>query len=231
MKGLTGADARKGTSYGGCQSTRGTFYGRIDALGTMDEGMQATSQLHVGWFAAGFIDGSVRLYDARTPEMAGLELVLDLVCTALGNKFTLVFSYSVVSTLDCPSLIIHYGCVAFRRALVRIKEEVRVRLWLFVVLSTRSWWNASPTRSETINIFDDLELIEMKRKANTQSLKEMATLLRRVGHSEASVDLIALADLFPFSVLTTHVDLIKVKPVKKRREDPMTEVRKIMLKV
>ncbi|KAK2409982.1 regulatory-associated protein of TOR [Trifolium repens] len=116
MKGLTGADARKGTSYGGCQSTRGTFYGRIDALGTMgvkndqikresqglteadayyadndseDEGMQATPQLHVGWFAAGFIDGSVRLYDARTPEMAGLELVLDLVCTALGNKFTL----------------------------------------------------------------------------------------------------------------------------------------------
>ncbi|WJX11245.1 hypothetical protein P8452_01881 [Trifolium repens] len=66
---------------------------------------------------------------------------------------------------------------SFRRALVRIKEEVRVRLWLFVVLSTRSWWNASPTRSETINIFDDLELIEMKRKANTQSLKEMATLL------------------------------------------------------
>ncbi|KAK2415383.1 hypothetical protein QL285_037868 [Trifolium repens] len=104
----------------------------------------------------GFIDGSVRLYDARTPEMAGLELVLDLVCTALGNKFTLVFS-----TLDCPSLIIHYGCVAFRRALVRIKEEV----------------SASPTRRETINIFDDLELIEMKRKANTQSLKEMATLL------------------------------------------------------
>jgi hypothetical protein len=37
MKGLTGADARKGTSYVGCQSTRGTFYGRIDALGTMGE--------------------------------------------------------------------------------------------------------------------------------------------------------------------------------------------------
>ncbi|KAK2361654.1 regulatory-associated protein of TOR 2 (RAPTOR2) [Trifolium repens] len=51
--------------------------------------VEATSQLHVGWFAAGFIDGFVRLYDARTPEMAGLELVLDLVCTALGNKFTL----------------------------------------------------------------------------------------------------------------------------------------------
>ncbi|WJX46980.1 Regulatory-associated protein of TOR [Trifolium repens] len=31
--------------------------------------VEATSQLHVGWFAAGFIDGSVRLYDARTPEI------------------------------------------------------------------------------------------------------------------------------------------------------------------
>ncbi|MCH97534.1 regulatory-associated protein of TOR 1-like, partial [Trifolium medium] len=29
----------------------------------------AASQVHGGQFAAGFIDGSVRLYDARTPEM------------------------------------------------------------------------------------------------------------------------------------------------------------------
>ncbi|KAK2388200.1 hypothetical protein QL285_061906 [Trifolium repens] len=34
-KGLTGADARKGTRYGGCQSTHATLDGRVDAFGTM----------------------------------------------------------------------------------------------------------------------------------------------------------------------------------------------------
>lgn len=30
---------------------------------------QAASQVHGGQFTAGFIDGSVRLYDVRTPDM------------------------------------------------------------------------------------------------------------------------------------------------------------------
>jgi len=30
---------------------------------------QAASQVHGGQFAAGFVDGSVRLYDVRTPDM------------------------------------------------------------------------------------------------------------------------------------------------------------------
>jgi len=30
---------------------------------------QAASQVHGGHFAAGFVDGSVRLYDVRAPEM------------------------------------------------------------------------------------------------------------------------------------------------------------------
>ena len=31
--------------------------------------LQCASQVHGGRFAAGFLDGSVKLYDARTPEM------------------------------------------------------------------------------------------------------------------------------------------------------------------
>lgn len=31
--------------------------------------LQSASQVHGGQFAAGFVDGSVKLYDARAPEM------------------------------------------------------------------------------------------------------------------------------------------------------------------
>ena len=124
-----------------------------------------------------------------------------------------VVSYFVVFTLDCSSLIIHYGCATFIRAwmLGAWGRTIYVgsRLCLFGVLSTRSRWRviwyifklfcfrifdeavlfflflmillvSHRLGSETFNIFDDPELIEKKRKANTRSLKEMATLLRYI---------------------------------------------------
>lgn len=49
-------------------SLQTTFFHLIYAL-CMSFVFQAASQVHGGQFAAGFIDGSVRLYDVRTPEM------------------------------------------------------------------------------------------------------------------------------------------------------------------
>lgn len=38
--------------------------------------VQSASQVHGGLYAAGFSDGSVRVYDVRTPEMYVLRSVL-----------------------------------------------------------------------------------------------------------------------------------------------------------
>ncbi|KAL2330582.1 hypothetical protein Fmac_018163 [Flemingia macrophylla] len=49
------------------QDTRQIYFSGRSLLGQGGEG--AASQVHGGHFAAGFLDGSVRLYDVRTPEM------------------------------------------------------------------------------------------------------------------------------------------------------------------
>ncbi|CAJ2670929.1 unnamed protein product [Trifolium pratense] len=61
----------------------------IPSLSECNVSALAASQVHGGQFAAGFIDGSVRLYDARTPEMlvCGLRPHTERVGKVMGIGF------------------------------------------------------------------------------------------------------------------------------------------------